>query len=171
MPSFTRFSKDVEWMTGRKLNLYWQIAWRFISPLLLLIVFMAFVTLQLQKPPSYTAWNPKYVCSPIFSELLIKRGIIYFPPAPEPLKSLLSTAYPLNTAWSDAVLRMRKLQHAKRLHKLKCASWGVLLILCSVFLMDACNAQKSWSETHHRHSIPTRCSEVEQMPEQSFRAA
>lgn len=79
MPSFTRFSKDVEWMTGRKLNLYWQITWRFISPLLLLIVFMAFVILQTQKPPSYTAWNPKYVCCQIFLELLIKGRIIFLP--------------------------------------------------------------------------------------------
>uniref|UniRef100_A0A8D2QTE2 Solute carrier family 6 member 18 n=1 Tax=Zosterops lateralis melanops TaxID=1220523 RepID=A0A8D2QTE2_ZOSLA len=63
-----RFSKDVEWMTGRKLNLYWHIAWRFISPLLLLIVFMAFVTLQLQKTPSYTAWNPKYEGFPMKEE-------------------------------------------------------------------------------------------------------
>uniref|UniRef100_A0A8C3URC6 Solute carrier family 6 member 18 n=1 Tax=Catharus ustulatus TaxID=91951 RepID=A0A8C3URC6_CATUS len=74
-----RFSKDVEWMTGRKLNLYWQITWRFISPLLLLIVFTAFVILQMQKPPSYTAWNPKYVCCQIFSELLIKGRIIFLP--------------------------------------------------------------------------------------------
>ncbi|NXV78578.1 S6A18 protein, partial [Atlantisia rogersi] len=55
-----RFSKDVKMMTGRKPNLYWQITWRFISPLLLLIVFVAFVILQIQKPPSYAAWNPEY---------------------------------------------------------------------------------------------------------------
>lgn len=98
MPSFTRFSEDVEWMTGRKLNLFWQITWRFISPLLLLIVFMAFVTLQMQKPPSYTAWNPKYVCAQIFLEFLIKGRTIYFSPLPDPLISLLSTAYPLKIA-------------------------------------------------------------------------
>ncbi|XP_074731915.1 sodium-dependent neutral amino acid transporter B(0)AT3-like isoform X2 [Strix uralensis] len=63
-----RFSKDVKWMTGRKPNLYWQITWRFISPLLLLIVFVAFVTLQIQKPPSYTAWNPKYEGFPMKEE-------------------------------------------------------------------------------------------------------
>ncbi|NWH56076.1 S6A18 protein, partial [Geococcyx californianus] len=63
-----RFGKDVKWMTGRKLNLYWQITWRFISPLLLLIVFMAFVTLQIQKPPSYAAWNPKYEGFPMKEE-------------------------------------------------------------------------------------------------------
>lgn len=62
MAPLKRFSKDVKRMTGRKPNLYWQITWKFISPLLLLIVFVAFVTLQIQKPPSYAAWNPKYVC-------------------------------------------------------------------------------------------------------------
>ncbi|KAM6412638.1 sodium-dependent neutral amino acid transporter B(0)AT3-like isoform 2-T2 [Pluvialis apricaria] len=63
-----RFNKDVKWMTGRKPNLYWQITWRFISPLLLLIVFVAFVTLQIQKSPSYAAWNPKYEGFPMKEE-------------------------------------------------------------------------------------------------------
>ncbi|NXV47529.1 S6A18 protein, partial [Uria aalge] len=63
-----RFSKDVKRMTGRKLSLYWQITWRFISPLLLLIVFVAFVILQIQKSPSYAAWNPKYEGFPMKEE-------------------------------------------------------------------------------------------------------
>lgn len=98
MPPLKRFSKDVKWMTGRKPNLYWQITWRFISPLLLLIVFVAFVTLQIQKPASYAAWNPKYVCSQIFSKLLIKARLVYFSPLPDPLKSLSSTVYLHNAA-------------------------------------------------------------------------
>ncbi|XP_071592969.1 sodium-dependent neutral amino acid transporter B(0)AT3-like isoform X1 [Heliangelus exortis] len=63
-----RFSKDVEWMTGRKLNLYWQITWRFVSPLLLLVVFIAFVALQIQKPTTYAAWDPKYEGFPMKEE-------------------------------------------------------------------------------------------------------
>ncbi|NXF90305.1 S6A18 protein, partial [Eubucco bourcierii] len=63
-----RFSKDLKRMTGRKPNLYWQITWRFISPLLLLIVFVAFVTLQTQKSPTYAAWNPKYEGFPMKEE-------------------------------------------------------------------------------------------------------
>lgn len=98
MPPLKRFSKDVKWMTGRNPNLYWQITWRFISPLLLLIVFVAFVTLQIQKPPSYAAWNPKYVRSQLFSKVLINARVVYFSPLPDPLKSLLSTAYPRNAA-------------------------------------------------------------------------
>ena len=76
MPPLKRFSKDVKWMTGRKPNLYWQITWTFISPLLLLIVFVAFVTLQIQKPPSYAAWNPKYVSFQIFSKLLDRKSVV-----------------------------------------------------------------------------------------------
>uniref|UniRef100_A0A452HRA2 Transporter n=1 Tax=Gopherus agassizii TaxID=38772 RepID=A0A452HRA2_9SAUR len=48
-----RFSDDVKWMTGRQPNFYWQVSWRIISPLLMLTVFIAFVTLQTQKQPSY----------------------------------------------------------------------------------------------------------------------
>lgn len=119
MPPLKRFSKDVKWMTGRKPNLYWQITWRFISPLLLLIVFVAFVTLQIQKPSSYAAWNPKHVCSQIFSKFLINGRVVHFSPLPHPLKSLLSAAYLRNAAWSDGMLRMRRLQYAQRL-------WGYM---------------------------------------------
>lgn len=56
-------------------------------------------------------------------------------------------------------------------HTVKCvSSRGVPHVPCSIFLMDVCNAQKCWSETCHRHSISTGGSEVEQMPEQSFRS-
>ncbi|XP_038626341.1 inactive sodium-dependent neutral amino acid transporter B(0)AT3 isoform X2 [Tachyglossus aculeatus] len=55
-----RFGDDLEWMTGRRPNLYWQVAWKFVSPLLMLIIFLAFLALQTQKQPSYGAWNPHY---------------------------------------------------------------------------------------------------------------
>uniref|UniRef100_A0A8C3TD07 Transporter n=1 Tax=Chelydra serpentina TaxID=8475 RepID=A0A8C3TD07_CHESE len=71
-----RFSDDVKWMTGRQPNFYWQVSWRIISPLLMLTVFIAFVTLQTQKQPSYGAWNPKYVCRPIFLIHLFSKKIV-----------------------------------------------------------------------------------------------
>uniref|UniRef100_A0A8C0GSG1 Transporter n=1 Tax=Chelonoidis abingdonii TaxID=106734 RepID=A0A8C0GSG1_CHEAB len=72
-----RFSDDVKWMTGRQPNFYWQVSWRIISPLLMLTVFIAFVTLQTQKQPSYAAWNPKYVCCPIFLIHLFSKNRCY----------------------------------------------------------------------------------------------
>ncbi|KAF5901108.1 sodium-dependent neutral amino acid transporter B(0)AT3-like, partial [Clarias magur] len=55
-----RFSDDIEWMTGRRPNLYWQATWRVISPLMLLVVFLAYVVVQAQEKPTYEAWNPSY---------------------------------------------------------------------------------------------------------------
>ncbi|XP_072536741.1 sodium-dependent neutral amino acid transporter B(0)AT3-like [Salminus brasiliensis] len=59
-----RFSDDVEWMTGHRPNLYWQATWRVISPLMLLMVFLAYVVVQAQENPTYEAWNPNYVGFP-----------------------------------------------------------------------------------------------------------
>uniref|UniRef100_A0A7M4F6B5 Transporter n=1 Tax=Crocodylus porosus TaxID=8502 RepID=A0A7M4F6B5_CROPO len=55
-----RFSDNIKWMTGRQPNLYWQVMWKIISPLLMLTVFLAFVSIQVQKQPTYGAWNPEY---------------------------------------------------------------------------------------------------------------
>ncbi|XP_074055668.1 inactive sodium-dependent neutral amino acid transporter B(0)AT3 isoform X2 [Macrotis lagotis] len=55
-----RFCDDVEWMTGRRPNLYWQVTWKIISPLLLLVIFVAYIILMTQKQPTYGSWNPQY---------------------------------------------------------------------------------------------------------------
>ncbi|XP_027891041.1 sodium-dependent neutral amino acid transporter B(0)AT3-like [Xiphophorus couchianus] len=54
------FSEDIYFMTGRKLNIYWKACWMVISPLLLLVVFVAYVALQANAYPTYPAWNPDY---------------------------------------------------------------------------------------------------------------
>lgn len=48
-------------MTGHRPNLYWQATWRVISPLMLLVVFLAYAVVQIQQTPTYEAWNPDYV--------------------------------------------------------------------------------------------------------------
>ncbi|KAI1902531.1 hypothetical protein AGOR_G00045710 [Albula goreensis] len=59
-----RFNEDVEFMIGRRPNLFWQVCWRVVSPLMLLVVFLAYVTVQAQEHPTYPAWNPSYVDFP-----------------------------------------------------------------------------------------------------------
>uniref|UniRef100_UPI003AB09141 sodium-dependent neutral amino acid transporter B(0)AT3-like n=1 Tax=Centroberyx gerrardi TaxID=166262 RepID=UPI003AB09141 len=59
-----RFSEDIHFMTGRKPNIFWKVCWVFISPLMLLVVFLAYVAVQSQKHPTYPAWNPNYVDFP-----------------------------------------------------------------------------------------------------------
>ncbi|XP_077447394.1 inactive sodium-dependent neutral amino acid transporter B(0)AT3 [Stigmatopora argus] len=59
-----KFSEDIYFMTGKRPNLYWKICWTFISPLMLLVVLIAYVVLQAQKHPTYPAWNPGYELFP-----------------------------------------------------------------------------------------------------------
>ncbi|XP_032325364.1 inactive sodium-dependent neutral amino acid transporter B(0)AT3 isoform X2 [Camelus ferus] len=55
-----RFCDDIAWMTGRRPGLYWQVTWKVVSPLLLLTIFVAYISLLASTPPSYKAWNPQY---------------------------------------------------------------------------------------------------------------
>ncbi|XP_026011808.1 inactive sodium-dependent neutral amino acid transporter B(0)AT3 isoform X1 [Astatotilapia calliptera] len=55
------FSDDIYIMTGRRPNIFWKACWMVISPLLLLVVFVAYVIVQAQTRPTYQAWNPDYV--------------------------------------------------------------------------------------------------------------
>ncbi|CAL8364543.1 unnamed protein product [Arctogadus glacialis] len=58
------FSDDILYMTGKRPNIFWRVCWRFISPLYLLVVFLAYVVIQTQQHPQYLAWNPDYVHFP-----------------------------------------------------------------------------------------------------------
>lgn len=58
------FSDDIYYMTGSRPNIYWRACWMVISPLLLLVVFVAYVIVQAQKHPTYPAWNPAYAKFP-----------------------------------------------------------------------------------------------------------
>ncbi|KAF3691812.1 Sodium-dependent neutral amino acid transporter B(0)AT3 [Channa argus] len=60
-----RFNDDIEYMTGRRPNMYWQVTWRFISPFMLLVVFVAYVVIEVKKWPTYKAWNPNNVNFPL----------------------------------------------------------------------------------------------------------
>ncbi|XP_006272964.1 sodium-dependent neutral amino acid transporter B(0)AT3 [Alligator mississippiensis] len=71
-----RFSDNIKWMTGRQPNLYWQVMWKIISPLLMLTVFLAFVSIQVQKQPTYSAWNPEYKDFPAKEEKLYPGWVV-----------------------------------------------------------------------------------------------
>ncbi|KAL2080633.1 hypothetical protein ACEWY4_024426 [Coilia grayii] len=59
-----KFSEDIEFMTGRRPNLFWRVCWMGISPVLLLVIFVAYIVVQAQTTPTYPAWNPDYVDFP-----------------------------------------------------------------------------------------------------------
>ncbi|XP_062291437.1 sodium-dependent neutral amino acid transporter B(0)AT1-like [Scomber scombrus] len=53
-----RFNEDVEFMTGRKPNIFWQFTWRFISPLIVLVILVFYLVTTVQEELTYLVWDP-----------------------------------------------------------------------------------------------------------------
>ncbi|XP_073319362.1 sodium-dependent neutral amino acid transporter B(0)AT3-like [Pagrus major] len=58
------FSEDIYFMTGSRPNIYWKACWMVISPLMLVVVLIAYVVVQAEKHPTYPAWDPSYELFP-----------------------------------------------------------------------------------------------------------
>ncbi|XP_033950373.1 sodium-dependent neutral amino acid transporter B(0)AT1-like [Pseudochaenichthys georgianus] len=58
------FSEDIYFMTGKRPSIFWKACWMVISPLILLMVFVAYVAIQAQTQPSYPSWDPDYELFP-----------------------------------------------------------------------------------------------------------
>ncbi|XP_045141218.1 sodium-dependent neutral amino acid transporter B(0)AT1 [Echinops telfairi] len=55
-----RFNKDIEFMIGHKPNIFWQVMWRVISPLLMLVIFLFFFVVKVNEELIYSVWDPNY---------------------------------------------------------------------------------------------------------------
>ncbi|XP_078365006.1 sodium-dependent neutral amino acid transporter B(0)AT3-like [Oculina patagonica] len=53
----SRFSDDIEYMTGSRPNLFWKICWMFVTPAAMLAILIASIILMSQGKASYYAWN------------------------------------------------------------------------------------------------------------------
>nr|XP_047126814.1 sodium-dependent neutral amino acid transporter B(0)AT1 isoform X3 [Hydra vulgaris] len=51
-----RISSDIEYMTGKRPNYFWLICWKYISPLILLIVFIGYILAVSRNTPHYQAY-------------------------------------------------------------------------------------------------------------------
>lgn len=58
---FFRFNEDIKFMVGRKPNIFWQITWRLVSPLIVLVILVFYLVTQVQKIPTYLVWDPQSV--------------------------------------------------------------------------------------------------------------
>ena len=57
----SRFYDDIEYMLHMRPGLYWQITWRFVSPVIVLVIFVwSLLNLGL-NPITYSVWNKKEV--------------------------------------------------------------------------------------------------------------
>lgn len=55
-PPYFRFRKDVEYMTGNQPGWYWVITWRYLGPVLGLLLFIAGLYDIGDKGLGYTKW-------------------------------------------------------------------------------------------------------------------
>lgn len=58
---FFRFSKDLQYMTGEAPSMFWLILWRFVSPVIMVALFVSSLISSLLDPPVYHAYNKEEV--------------------------------------------------------------------------------------------------------------
>ena len=59
-----RFTRDIENMTGVRPGWYWQIMWRFVSPILMLVIIISSIYFMFKHKPTYTGWDGDNVSFP-----------------------------------------------------------------------------------------------------------
>lgn len=57
-------------MVGRKPSIFWQISWRFISPLVVFIILVFYLVTEAQEKLTYLVWDPDSV-SPVINQRLL----------------------------------------------------------------------------------------------------
>lgn len=63
-----RFNDDIKFMIGHKPNLFWQVTWRVISPLIMLVIFLFYFVTKVREELSYITWNPEWKDFPTLQE-------------------------------------------------------------------------------------------------------
>ncbi|KAL2083955.1 hypothetical protein ACEWY4_019473 [Coilia grayii] len=54
-----RFNDDLVFMIGHKPNIFWQATWRFISPLIMLVILVFYFVTTVTKEIFYISWDPE----------------------------------------------------------------------------------------------------------------
>ncbi|XP_004074449.1 sodium-dependent neutral amino acid transporter B(0)AT1 [Oryzias latipes] len=52
-----RFNEDIAFMVGHKPNIFWQVTWRVISPLTVLVILVFYLVTQAQETLTYLVWD------------------------------------------------------------------------------------------------------------------
>ncbi|XP_050992295.1 sodium-dependent neutral amino acid transporter B(0)AT1-like [Labeo rohita] len=54
-----RFNRDLQFMVGHKPNIFWQITWRFLSPIILLVILIFYFVNKVSEQLTYRVWDPE----------------------------------------------------------------------------------------------------------------
>ncbi|XP_072226301.1 sodium-dependent neutral amino acid transporter B(0)AT1-like [Leuresthes tenuis] len=64
-----RFNEDIKFMIGHKPSIFWQVSWRFISPLIILVILVFYLVTQAQKELTYLVWDPNSEKFPVLASV------------------------------------------------------------------------------------------------------
>ncbi|XP_030644623.1 sodium-dependent neutral amino acid transporter B(0)AT1-like [Chanos chanos] len=64
-----RFNKDIEFMIGHKPNIFWQVTWRVLSPLIMLVILIFYFVTTISKNLTYIVWDPDSESFPNLAEV------------------------------------------------------------------------------------------------------
>nr|XP_043908966.1 sodium-dependent neutral amino acid transporter B(0)AT1-like [Solea senegalensis] len=53
-----RLNEDLKFMIGYKPSIFWQISWRFISPIIILVILVFYMVIQAQEELTHLVWDP-----------------------------------------------------------------------------------------------------------------
>ncbi|KAM6899808.1 sodium-dependent neutral amino acid transporter B(0)AT1-like [Xenentodon cancila] len=63
-----RFNEDLRFMIGHKPNIFWQVTWRVVSPLIMIFILVFYFVTQVTKIPTYLVWDPEAETFPTLQE-------------------------------------------------------------------------------------------------------
>ncbi|XP_050992539.1 sodium-dependent neutral amino acid transporter B(0)AT1-like [Labeo rohita] len=64
-----RFNNDLKFMVGHKPNIFWQITWRFLSPIILLVILIFYFVTKVSQQLTYSVWDPESDTFPTLKEV------------------------------------------------------------------------------------------------------
>uniref|UniRef100_A0A3Q1AHH3 Transporter n=1 Tax=Amphiprion ocellaris TaxID=80972 RepID=A0A3Q1AHH3_AMPOC len=105
-----RFNKDIKFMVGHKPSIFWQISWRFTSPLIVLVILVFYLVSQAQQELTYLVWDPDSDQFPSLASVPYPSwisAIIFL------LAGVPSLAVPLYALWRLVTVSCRKKYHAE----------------------------------------------------------
>lgn len=56
-----RFNEDIEFMIGHKPNIFWQVTWRFVSPVIMVVILVFYFVTQITNNLTYLVWDQEAV--------------------------------------------------------------------------------------------------------------
>uniref|UniRef100_A0A3P8RKN6 Transporter n=1 Tax=Amphiprion percula TaxID=161767 RepID=A0A3P8RKN6_AMPPE len=104
-----RFNKDIKFMVGHKPSIFWQISWRFTSPLIVLVILVFYLVSQAQQELTYLVWDPDSDQFPSLASVPYPSwisAIIFL------LAGVPSLAVPLYALWRLVTVSCRKKYNA-----------------------------------------------------------